>query len=53
MGGDLERTATAERKGRLTFVLCVYMAAEVPGGLMFNLALLADAGHMLTDEVHL
>lgn len=44
-------------KRRLTAVLalvCVYMLAEVAGGLWTNsLALLADAGHMLSDAAAL
>jgi cobalt-zinc-cadmium efflux system protein len=41
------------RRGRLVFVLCLaaaYMTAEAIGGWLSNsLALLADAGHMLSD----
>jgi len=41
------------RRGRLLFVLClaaIYMVAEAIGGWFSNsLALLADAGHMLSD----
>lgn len=44
-------------QSRLTIVLCmsaVYLVAEVVGGLMTNsLALLADAGHMLSDVASL
>ena len=46
-------TATGANKGRLKVVLALttaYLAAEVVGGLVTgSLALLADAGHMLTD----
>ena len=46
-------TAGLRHRKRLTFVLVlagIYMLAEVAGGLLANsLALLADAGHMLTD----
>ena len=46
-------SAASKSAGRLTIVLgltLVYLAAEVVGGLVTNsLALLADAGHMLTD----
>ena len=53
----MEPSAVARRKGRLAVVLCLttfYMAAEVAGGILFNsLALLADAGHMLTDVMGL
>ena len=57
MSGEIGRTVAAGRKGRLTFVLCLTatdLVAEVAGGLLFNsLALLADAGHMLTDVMGL
>lgn len=46
-------TAAARNKGRLTLVFAftaVYLVAEVVGGIRTgSLALLADAGHMLTD----
>jgi cobalt-zinc-cadmium efflux system protein len=46
-------TAGSRHRKRLTLALglaAVYMLAEVAGGLLANsLALLADAGHMLTD----
>ena len=46
-----------EVSARLTWVLAitaVFMLAEVAGGLLSNsLALLADAGHMLTDVIGL
>lgn len=47
------KTAAGKNKGRLMIVLgltTVYLIAEVIGGLLTgSLALLADAGHMLTD----
>jgi cobalt-zinc-cadmium efflux system protein len=47
----------ADNRTRLTIVLglvVVYMAAEVVGGILTNsLALLADAGHMLSDAAAL
>lgn len=50
---DLEPTSAGANKGRLTAVLVLtatYLAAEVVGGIVTgSLALLADAGHMLTD----
>jgi cobalt-zinc-cadmium efflux system protein len=50
---DHTPTAAGTNKSRLTAVLIVttaYLAAEVVGGLITgSLALLADAGHMLTD----
>jgi cobalt-zinc-cadmium efflux system protein len=53
-GGHTHReTAGGRNKRRLAIVLAlvaVYMVAEVVGGLLTNsLALLADAGHMLSD----
>ena len=46
-------SAAGERKGRLRLVLLLtttFLVAEVAGGLLTrSLALLADAGHMLTD----
>ncbi|MEJ8804123.1 MULTISPECIES: cation diffusion facilitator family transporter [Pontibacter] len=46
-------SASSQNKGRLKLVLTftlLYMIAEVVGGLLTgSLALLADAGHMLTD----
>jgi cobalt-zinc-cadmium efflux system protein len=54
---DHEVTATGEHRKRLIVVLvitCVVLAAEVIGGLIAgSLALLADAGHMLTDSTGL
>jgi cobalt-zinc-cadmium efflux system protein len=51
------RTASSAHQRRLVVVLCltaVYMAAEVVGGLVSgSLALIADAGHMLTDVLGL
>jgi cobalt-zinc-cadmium efflux system protein len=50
-------TTTSQHRRRLTLVLSLvvlYMVAEVIGGLASNsLALLADAGHMLTDAAAL
>ena len=50
---DHGATAAGVNKGRLKVVLALttaYLAAEVVGGLVTgSLALLADAGHMLTD----
>lgn len=51
------QSAAGKNKGKLVLVLgftTTYLVAEVVGGLAFNsLALLADAGHMLTDVVGL
>lgn len=53
MSSDHAGTAAGRNKGRLAVVLgltTVYLVAEVIGGLLTgSLALLADAGHMLTD----
>jgi cobalt-zinc-cadmium efflux system protein len=53
MGPEVAGTAAGRKKGRLAVVLgltTVYLVAEVVGGLLTgSLALLADAGHMLTD----
>lgn len=53
MGSEIAGTAAGKNKGRLAVVLgltTVYLVAEVVGGLMTgSLALLADAGHMMTD----
>ena len=53
MGQTAGSTASARNKGRLTLVFAftaVYLVAEVVGGILTgSLALLADAGHMLTD----
>ena len=50
---DHTPTAAGANKGRLTVVLAlttVYLVAEIVGGIVTgSLALLADAGHMLTD----
>jgi cobalt-zinc-cadmium efflux system protein len=59
MGGghSHEVTATGEHQKRLIVVLvitCAVLIAEVVGGLIAgSLALLADAGHMLTDSTGL
>jgi cobalt-zinc-cadmium efflux system protein len=54
-GGGHRPTAAAQSQGRLFVVLLLttaYMLVEVVGGLLTgSLALLADAGHMLTDVV--
>jgi cobalt-zinc-cadmium efflux system protein len=53
MGSDHAGTIAGRNKGRLAVVLgltAVYLVAEVVGGLLTgSLALLADAGHMMTD----
>lgn len=53
MGHDHVHSAAGKNKRRLAIVLgltALYLAAEVVGGLLTgSLALLADAGHMLTD----
>ncbi|RUL89482.1 cation diffusion facilitator family transporter [Tautonia sociabilis] len=53
MSSEIAGTAAGRNKGRLAVVLgltTVYLVAEVVGGLLTgSLALLADAGHMLTD----
>ncbi len=53
MGHGHTHTAAGENKKRLAIVLALtttYLVAEVVGGLFTgSLALLADAGHMLTD----
>lgn len=53
MGHDHVHSAAGKNKRRLAIVLgltTLYLAAEVVGGLLTgSLALLADAGHMLTD----
>ena len=55
--GPHSGSAAGQSRGRLTIVLgltTAYMVAEVIGGLLTNsLALLADAGHMLTDVLGL
>ena len=52
-GHDHEMTATGAHRKRLLIVLvisCAVLIAEVIGGLIAgSLALLADAGHVLTD----
>ncbi|MGH9942317.1 MAG: cation diffusion facilitator family transporter [Pyrinomonadaceae bacterium] len=53
MGHDHAHTAAGKNKRRLGIVLgltSLYLVAEIVGGLLTgSLALLADAGHMLTD----
>jgi cobalt-zinc-cadmium efflux system protein len=53
MGSEIAGTTAGRNKGRLAVVLgltTVYLVAEVVGGLLTgSLALLADAGHMMTD----
>lgn len=53
MGEAHSQTAAGKNKRRLALVLALttaYLVAEVVGGLLtHSLALLADAGHMLTD----
>lgn len=53
--GHSHGTATGQHRGRLVAVLAItlmIMVAEIVGGLVAgSLALLADAGHMLTDAV--
>lgn len=53
MGHGHGHSASGKNKGRLAIVLgltTLYLIAEVVGGILTNsLALLADAGHMLTD----
>jgi cobalt-zinc-cadmium efflux system protein len=54
-GHAAEATASNRRRVLLSaFLTCGFMLAEVAGGLLTgSLALLADAGHMLTDSVAL
>ena len=53
MGHGHSHTPASKNKKRLVIVLALtttYLVAEVVGGLLtHSLALLADAGHMLTD----
>jgi cobalt-zinc-cadmium efflux system protein len=53
MGHGHSHTPAGKNKKRLAIVLALttaYLVAEVVGGLLtHSLALLADAGHMLTD----
>lgn len=53
MSGDRAHSAAGANKQRLVIVFAlttIYLAAEVVGGIAtHSLALLADAGHMLTD----
>ena len=58
MGHDHEHNHSGSaNKKTLTIslvIIAVYMAIEVIGGLLTNsLALLADAGHMLSDAISL
>ena len=49
-GGAEHRTASRKRLGWTLGLVLLYMVAEVAGGLLTNsLALLSDAGHMLSD----
>ena len=49
-GAPADAAANRRRLSLTLGIMAVYMAAEVVGGLITNsLALLADAGHMLTD----
>lgn len=54
---DASRHCSSAQSRRLAWVLaltCIYMLAEIIGGLLSNsLALLADAGHMLSDAAAL
>ncbi|CAN5808623.1 hypothetical protein BH20GEM1_BH20GEM1_22390 [soil metagenome] len=51
---DGDRSADRRRLGIVLGLTCAYMIAEVVGGLWTgSLALLADAGHMLTDAASL
>lgn len=53
-GIDTARSASRKRLLITLILVCSYMIAEVIGGLLTNsLALLADAGHMLTDAAAL
>jgi cobalt-zinc-cadmium efflux system protein len=48
--GTVEETDSEKRLFIVLFITAGYMMIEVVGGLLFNsLALLADAGHMLSD----
>jgi len=51
---DSHRTTNARRLALTLGLVVLYMAAEVIGGILANsLALLADAGHMLSDAASL
>ena len=53
-GPGIDRTHDRRRLGIVLGLTCAYMVAEVVGGLWTgSLALLADAGHMLTDAASL
>jgi cobalt-zinc-cadmium efflux system protein len=53
-GHDSHRTANVRRLALTLGLVLFYMVAEVIGGLLANsLALLADAGHMLSDAASL
>ena len=53
-GGQHHRDANSRRLWITLVLVTVYMVAEVVGGLLSNsLALLADAGHMLSDAASL
>jgi cobalt-zinc-cadmium efflux system protein len=53
-GTGVDRAADRRRLGIVLVLTCAYMIAEVAGGLWTgSLALLADAGHMLTDAASL
>jgi cobalt-zinc-cadmium efflux system protein len=53
-GGGGDRAGHRKRLGWTLALVAAYMGAEVVGGLLANsLALLADAGHMLSDALSL
>jgi cobalt-zinc-cadmium efflux system protein len=53
-GAGIDRSQDRRRLGIVLGLTCAYMVAEVVGGLWTgSLALLADAGHMLTDAASL
>ena len=53
-GPGIDRSQDRRRLGIVLGLTCAYMVAEVVGGLWTgSLALLADAGHMLTDAASL
>jgi cobalt-zinc-cadmium efflux system protein len=53
-GSAVHRTDDRRRLGIVLALTCAYMMAEIVGGLWTgSLALLADAGHMLTDAASL
>src|SRR5699024_11504952 len=56
MGNDHDHTHGANKKVLLIsfFIISAYMIVELIGGIMTNsLALLSDAGHMLSDAISL